>query len=152
MMEMMQRWWRWKFGFSNPSSQSETEQWSNNDGDESLAIPLLSWETEQKLDPMMQRQAPRCIHWTLIYVARKWLWFMLFWLILIYVALKLQRWKYLPPCVWFMLLRNDLKWIKFAIFPQGKTKDGVDTKEIMKRRRERAICIVSALCTIKFHV
>ena len=39
-MEMMQRWWRWKFGFGDPSSQSETEQWSNNDGDESLAIPL----------------------------------------------------------------------------------------------------------------
>ena len=43
-MEMMQRWWRWKFCFSDPSSQSETEQWSNNDGDESLAIPLVTWE------------------------------------------------------------------------------------------------------------
>ena len=46
---------------------------------------------------------------------------------------------------WFKILKN-------AIFPQGKTKDGVDTKEIMKRRRERAICIVSALCTKQFHV
>ena len=45
-MEMMQRWWRWKFGFSNPSSQSEAEQWWNNNGDEYLAIPLVSWEHE----------------------------------------------------------------------------------------------------------
>ena len=31
------------------------------------------------------------------------------------------------------------------MFHQGKAKEGggVDTKEIMKRRRERAICIVS---------
>ena len=79
---------------------------------------------------------------------------------LIYVVLidfdfccsETAKMKSLPPCAWFMPLRNDLKLIKFAIFPQGKTKDGVDTKEIMKRRRERAICIVSALSTIKIPV
>ena len=151
-MEMMQRWWRWKFGFSDPSSQSETEQWSNNDGDESLAIPLSQLRNGTKAGADDAAAGSKvhsldfdlcCSEMALIYV------------VLIDFDLccsETAKMKYLPPCAWFILLRNDLKLIKFAIFPQGKTKDGVDTKEIMKRRRERAICIVSALSTIQSHV